>query len=134
MGQFRTPFLESMNTFFGMVKAIYSQYDLHQSPQLIFNLDETGLSTDERASQCFFKRGTKDAHIRNPTGRKAMYTVLFCGSADGNMLPPFVVYKAKHLYDTCCSRGPAGASYGCTASGWMENKTFEDWFTSVFIM
>ena len=56
-----------------------------------------------------------------------MYTVLFCESANGQCLPPFVVYKALHFYDAWCQNGPENTMYGVTKSGWMEDYLFESW-------
>ena len=48
-------------------------------------------------------------------------------------MPPLVVYKAKHLYDTWCTDGPEGAYYAVTQSGWMSDTVFERWFCDSFI-
>lgn len=31
---------------------------------------------------------------------KSATSVMVCGSADGVLLPPYVIYKSLHLYDT----------------------------------
>jgi len=58
---------------------------------------------------------------------------MFCGSADGNMLRPMVIYKAKNLYRTWCHGGPEGTEYSCTASGWFDAYEFRKWFFNVFL-
>ena len=55
-------------------------------------------------------------------------TVNVCGSADGTRLPPFILFKGKHLYNTWTEGGPAGACYGVSPSGWMEEANFFQWF------
>lgn len=70
---------------------------------------------------------------------------MICGSADGVLLPPYVIYRSTHLYDTwkdrgivgkpccsepCCSRG---SRYSRTQSGWIDGPTFRDWFWSTFL-
>lgn len=57
-----------------------------------------------------------------------MYSVLFCASASGGFLPPFIVFKDAHLYSSWTTGGPEGTLYGCTKSGWMEDSVFESWF------
>ena len=64
---------------------------------------------------------------------KAMYSVMFCISATGNCLPPFVVYKGLHLYNTWTSGGPPGCVYATTPIGWMQDNAFENWFKDFFI-
>jgi prepilin-type processing-associated H-X9-DG protein len=98
------------------------------SPSAIYNLDETGLNTDPRSKKCFIRRGAKDAITVSPTSGKTIYTVLFCGNADGtHLLPPFVIYKAKNLHSTWCRGGPPGTAYSVSSSGWMETLQFENW-------
>ena len=60
-------------------------------------------------------------------------TVLDAGSASGVKLPPHIVYKYKHLYNTCCQSGPTGALYGASHSGWMEQANFLPWFEKLFV-
>ena len=45
----------------------------------------------------------------------------------------YVLYKAKNLYNTWVNGGPDGCFYNVSSNGWMQQDTFKDWFTSVFI-
>ncbi|KAB0797274.1 hypothetical protein PPYR_08268 [Photinus pyralis] len=56
---------------------------------------------------------------------------MFAVSGDGHLLPPFVVYKSEHLYDTWLTNGPPGARYGRNKSGWFDQPLFEEWFISI---
>ncbi|XP_065653039.1 uncharacterized protein LOC136080350 [Hydra vulgaris] len=102
-------------------------------PHCIFNLDETGLRTDPTAGKIFVRKTSKTAYYIAPSCGKSMYTVLFCGSANGQCLLPFVVYKAIHLYDAWCQNGPENAMYGVTKTGWMEDYIFESWIDRFII-
>jgi len=64
---------------------------------------------------------------------KTATSVMFTCTAAGEMLPPFIVYKAKNLYDTWMESGPVGAQYGCTDSGWFEMDSFEMWFDRIVL-
>ena len=46
---------------------------------------------------------------------------MFAATADGTLLPPYVIYKAQHLYDLWTEGGPRGARYNRKANqvGWM---------------
>jgi len=61
---------------------------------------------------------------------KISYSLMFCCSAAGEMLPPMVVYKNKScsVYTTWVEGGPDGATYAATPSGWFNRPTFEQWF------
>ena len=58
---------------------------------------------------------------------------MWCGSADGTMLPPMVVYKAQNLYEGWCEGGPVGAVYDNSESGWFDCRTFQVWFYKIFL-
>ena len=64
-----------------------------------------------------------------------MFTVLFCGNAAGNYLPPYVIDKgqARNMFDTWMVGGPPNASHNMTKSGWMEDDIFEAWFKDVLL-
>ena len=53
---------------------------------------------------------------------------MISGNAAGEILPPFVVYKATNLWSTWCVGGPKGARYFSTKSGWFDGVAFEEWF------
>ena len=46
------------------------------------------------------------------TGGEKWAGVPGAGLASGMTLPSYIVYKCKHLYNTWCQSGPAGALYG----------------------
>ena len=58
---------------------------------------------------------------------------MFCGSATGQILPVYVVYKALNVYQGWIERGPPNSRYSCSKSGWFDNGTFEDWFIKFFL-
>eukprot|EP00116_Pleurobrachia_bachei_P003132 sb/3463394/ len=99
----------------------------------VWNTDETGLSTNATGSKLIYKRGTKDVQLIQANEGKAQYTVLFACSAAGEFLPPYVVYKSKHLHSTWVENGPPGTMYNCSDSGWMEMDTFAEWFEKLFV-
>ena len=124
-----------LEEFFTLYKNVLTTNSngLLNSPTRIFNLDETGLSTDPKLHRLFFRKGVRDAQAILPSEGKAMYTTMFCVNAAGEYLPPYVIYKAKNLHSTWITGGPPGTVYNCTKSGWMENLVFESWFIDHFI-
>ncbi|XP_054724111.1 jerky protein homolog-like [Uloborus diversus] len=116
-----------VNHFFDMYENLLHENNLLEHPERIFNLDETGLGTDARNCGVFVAKNARTAYQKSATCGKTMFSVLFCVSANGKNMPPFTVYKSKHIYDTWTQGGPSGAMYGCTDSGWMTDKVFEQW-------
>ena len=127
---------ENLDKFFDIVQDVYTKCGIDETHDgsRVFNLDETGLSTEQRLTNCFFRRGAKDVSLLSPTCGKAMYTLLVCGSAAGELMPPFILYKALHLYDTWCKGGPENTYFDITKSGWMESESFSRWFEKVSLL
>ena len=60
-------------------------------------------------------------------------TVHGYGSAAGVHLPPFIVYKGKHLYTMWTKSGADKGRYAVSESGWMEKANYESWFITMFL-
>ena len=104
------------------------------SPSNIFNYNETNVSDDPAAEEAFFGGGCKYYEEAKNTS-KIMYSVMFCVSGDGKMLPPYTVFKSPNgaLYDVWCEGGPPGGAYGANKSGWFDQDKFNGWFRSLFL-
>ena len=101
-------------------------------PTNIINYDETNLSDDPGKRVGIFKRGTKYPEVvRNFS--KGATSIMFSGTASGDLLPPYVVYKSDHLWDTWCECGPQGTRYNRTKSGWFDSTCFYDWFKTIVV-
>lgn len=119
---------EDVSKFFENIKATLK----NACPNNIFNFDETNFSDDPGAKKVVVLRGCKRVE-RIMEHYKMAVSLMFCISAAGDILPPFVVYKGKHLYENWCTGGPAGAHYSVSKSGWFDNQTFEQWFERIFL-
>lgn len=58
---------------------------------------------------------------------------MFCGSATGEMLPPFIIYQGKNMWDGWRHGGPKGTMYANTPNGWFDMCTFSEWFHQLFL-
>ena len=58
---------------------------------------------------------------------------MFCGSATGQMVYVYVVYKAEHLWTTWTEGWPPNVRYTRSKSGWFDSVCFSDWFEMVFV-
>lgn len=96
----------------------------------IVNYDETNLSDDPGKRKVIIRRGTKYPE-RIINSSKASTSVMFAAAADGTILHPHVVCKAKHLYQSWAEGGPKNARYNRTNSGWFDSFCFEDWVLTV---
>lgn len=101
-------------------------------PSHIINYDETNLSDDPGRKKIVCKRGTKyPERVMNQT--KTSTSVMFAATANGQLLPPYVIYKSLHLYDTWTEGGPSGTRYNRTPSGWIDGGCFIEWFSKIII-
>lgn len=113
-------------------------------PEAIFNYDESNLSDDPGKKKLIFHRGVKyPDNVINFS--KSAVTLMLCVSASGDMLPPYVVYKAANLWDSWREGGPRGAPccdkkccakgsrYNRSNHGWFDAICFTDWFKTCFL-
>ncbi len=98
----------------------------------IVNYDETNLTDDPKRKKVIVKRGCKYPE-RVMNSSKSATSIMMAGAADGTMLPVYIVYKAKHLYDTWRENGPKGARYNRTLSGWFDSNCFDDWIKTIVL-
>ena len=65
-------------------------------PSNIWNFDETCLVNDPGRLKCIMKRGTcYPERVMNYT--KAGVSIMFCSIAEGELLPPYCVYKSTSV-------------------------------------
>lgn len=98
----------------------------------LINYDETNFSDNPGSVKCIFRRGTKyPERIMNST--KGCISVMFAASANGKVLPPYVVYKSDCLWSQWVEGGPEDAHFNRTKSGWFDSSTFFDWFSRIIV-
>lgn len=120
-------------------KEILQEYIENLSPQIrdippthIFNYDETNLTDDPGQKRVIVRRGCKyPEKICNAS--KSSTSIMFCGSASGELMPPYVVYKSQKLWDTWTENGPKGCHYSNSPSGWFDHQLFSDWLKNLMI-
>jgi hypothetical protein len=66
---------------------------------------------------------------------KTAFSVMFCCSADGKLLPPMTVYKSSRGYNyrDWGVGHPDGAEVAANPSGWFAMFEYETWFIKVFL-
>ncbi|KAK3765045.1 hypothetical protein RRG08_023563 [Elysia crispata] len=101
-------------------------------PQNIINYDETNLTDDPGRRRMIFRRGVKYPE-RILNGTKSSTSLMLAGTAAGELLPLYVVYKSENLWDTWRQGGPPRTRYNRSRSGWFDHICFYDWFSTVAI-
>ena len=83
-----------MDNYFDMLKKVFDEGDFWNHPEAIYNMDESGMPLEPRPPIVVAKKGQKKVCYKTP-GQKQQITVIGCGSATGQCLPPFVNFAAK---------------------------------------
>ena len=102
------------------------------TPDRIYNYDETNMTDDPGSKTVVCRRGRSRVEIKS-NHSKSSVSVMFCGNAAGEYVPPMVVYKAQNLYESWTQGGPNNTVYAVTPSGWFDAATFETWFFKQFL-
>ena len=76
--------------FFSCLKPILDKLHLHDKPQCIFNVYESGFPLSGRPSHVICKRGMKSPQAVIGGAGLESITVPVCVSADGQLLPPYI--------------------------------------------
>ena len=119
---------DSFTQYFANLKAVVKDVP----PNNLLNYDETNLSDDPGSEKLIFKRGKKyPERIMNYA--KGNTSIMFSGTADGELLPVYVVYKAQHMWKSWKRGGPKRARYNRSSSGRFDGICFDDWFSTVVV-
>ena len=73
---------------------------------------------DPKALNVITKRGVKKVRSRS-TGHKGQITIVACGSAVGQIIPPMVIFDAKKLCHAWTANEVTATRYGLSNSGWI---------------
>lgn len=142
-----------VDDFFDLLKEAFKDNDLEHRPHSIWNVDESGYNCDQGNCKIVCHKGEynplklQGIIIKKKkifcflfkflkflgNNEKTSYTVLSCANAAGCVMPPYVLYKAQHMWDRWLLGGPEGTRYQLSPSGWMESEQFFDWFRTMFV-
>ncbi|WAR12712.1 hypothetical protein MAR_026892, partial [Mya arenaria] len=109
----------------------YSKYrnflisiDCLDKPSHIWNADESGFNMGS-ASVKVIGPTRRDLAVPHITAGKQRLTVMYCGRATGEMMPPFFVFPEPNPRSYNPLNGSLeGSAIAYTKKGWMDSKTF----------
>ena len=130
---------DTIGAWFTKVKALFVKVGLIKRCRIVadlasrvWNADESGFCLGATSKKVLARRGSRCVNDVGGASDHQYITVNTCGNAAGLRLPPFILYKGKHLYNTWTAGGPGGACYGVSSSGWMEEANYLKWFELQF--
>lgn len=99
----------------------------------VFNLDESAFMLNPKTEKVIVKRGSISVYKILDGDEKDSLTVLYTGSAAGEMPPPYILYYYKsRVPSNIVKRIPDDWSYCCTESGWMNGDSFFTFIKDIF--
>ena len=66
------------------------------NPGVIFNVDETGMPLEHKPEKAVAQKGVRNVTALT-SGNKTNITVIACGSAEGQVISPMVLFQGKKL-------------------------------------
>ncbi|XP_062586317.1 uncharacterized protein LOC134247943 [Saccostrea cucullata] len=122
---------EKMKAYFKELSTILTKHELADKPNQIFNIDETGISTDHSPPKIVCGKDVNPRSITSP--RSSTITIIAGGNAAGHFLPPFYVFPGKRWNADFLNVAISGSSGAMSDSGWSNGKIFEQYLTTHFL-
>lgn len=117
----------TVQQFFNNLRTLYDRHCF--SPENIWNVDETGLSTVHKPGTVIAEKGQRQVGKVTSGERGQNITLCICVSAIGNTVPPMMIFPRKTCPDILLKGAPPGTiGFGNEkASGWMTTELFVIW-------
>lgn len=113
----------TVQEFFYNVAAAYKKID-NISPDKIYNLDETGLTTVHNPPNVLAQRGMKQVGQVTSGERGILVTVCCFINAIGNAVPPFMIFPRVNFKPHMLNGAPPGTAGAASKSGWVNSEIF----------
>ncbi|XP_065896174.1 uncharacterized protein [Dysidea avara] len=123
---------ETISDYFALLQTVMQKHGITNSPGQIYNVDESGVPLDPKAPNVVTKTGAKKVRYRS-TGTKGQITIVACGSATGQVIPPTIIFEAKGVNHAWTSGGLPGMTYDYSDSGCITTDLFESWLSGHFL-
>ena len=121
-----------LRQFYQVLKKTLDDYNLEERPMDIYNCDETIVDLNKATTKVVVPKSFKKAHSRAVASSEHV-SILCCVNADGNSLPPLIIFKKSNPGGKYSAGGVEGAMYTCQATGFMDGEIFLKWLLNLFI-
>ena len=93
-------------------------------------MDEVPLTFDIPVNRTVERTGTSTVSVRTTGNEKSSFTVVLACQANGQKLPPMVVFKRKTLPK---ENFPAGVVIKANPKGWMDEEKMSEWLREIYV-
>ena len=111
---------ENIDTYFSNLKSIMDKYNLHEKPELIYNIDETGFSPEHSPPRIATIKGHTPQAVTSP--RSSMVTCIGACNGLATAIPPYLIHKGKRLNDDLQVGCSPGCGFNISQSGWSNSS------------
>ncbi|XP_072380497.1 uncharacterized protein [Diabrotica undecimpunctata] len=94
------------------------------TPDRIWNIDETGVTTVQKLSKVLAQRGKKQVGGLTSAERGVNVTIVAAMSASGNFLAPSFIFPRKQIKPELMDNAPNGSPAFPQDKGWMDRDVF----------
>ena len=121
-----------MLEWFEQLKSVINEFDI--VPENMYNMDETGFSIGTIQKAFVVINKTEQSQSVVHPGRQEWTTIIECISADGGVLPPFLILKGKYVSQAWIPKSILDEEWklGASESGWTSNELGYIWLSEIF--
>lgn len=125
---------DDVKEFFDMLANIYQEHSLLENPANIFNMDETGIQINNKPGKVLASKGAKDVYTLTSCEKGENVTIIACCNAEGNFLPPVLIFKGTYTKPQFFDGLPPGSGvYMNKKSSYINTEFFMKWFEEIFL-
>ncbi|XP_041360715.1 uncharacterized protein LOC121376969 [Gigantopelta aegis] len=121
---------DTINKYFDSLEQILDKYDLRNSPESIYNIDEKGIVENHKPPSIVASRSNVPVAVT--TSRSNTTTVIGCGNALGVAIPPYFVFKGKRMREELLAGCTAGTAGTVSETGWSNTGIFQKYLKEHF--
>ena len=107
---------ENMKAYFEELQKFFDEYNFHNHPEVIYNMDETGVLLDPCPPKIIAAEGQEKVRYCT-SGKNQQITVIGCGNATGQAIPPFIIFAAKQINPRWMQDEVVGSCYAISDNG-----------------
>lgn len=111
--------------YFTDLERVVEQNAIHNI--MIFNMDESAITTVQVPSKVFAKKGKKQVGALTSAERGVHTTVAICMSSGGTYIPPTIIFPRKKYNPVLYDAAPVGTLRLYNESGYMTGELFYKW-------
>jgi transposase len=115
---------QTVQQFFLNLTRTYERYEF--TPDKVFNMDETGLSTTAQSRRVLAKKGVRNVVQRTSADKGENVTLCGIVCANGNAVPPCLLFLRVRFVPSMLFGAPAGTLGLASRTGWMNSSLFLD--------